>query len=131
MLVKYAVQILSIYLNFQQMHNGARPSLPHIAIVLTDGKSNSPTRTAQEAARAREQGIHVFAIGIGSEVERSELEAIASEPTEQYVFQVGDYTALQYIREILAIKTCEGRTSLYTYLCVSFPTRSNSLNHSA
>ena len=61
-----------------------------------------------EAARARAQGIHVFAIGIGSEVERAELLGIASSPSENYVFQVGDFTALQYIREILAIKTCGG-----------------------
>lgn len=89
--------------------HGARLDVPHIAIVLTDGKSNEPAKTAREAKLAQKYGIHVFAIGIGEDADLEELQAIASDPDENYVFQVSDYEALLKIYDIVAIKTCEGR----------------------
>ena len=37
----------------------ARPGVPHIAIVITDGESNYPEQTAAEASLVHEQGIQV------------------------------------------------------------------------
>lgn len=47
---------------------GGRPSVPHIAIVLTDGMSQNSSYTEQEAAAVHGQGITVFVIGIGNQV---------------------------------------------------------------
>ena len=74
----------------------------------SDGNSNSPERTAHEAKRAREQGIHLFAIGVGASVDRGELGDIASFPSANNVHQVGDYASLESIKEMLAIETCLG-----------------------
>ena len=93
---------------FTEAH-GARNGVPRIAVVLTDGKSNKPWMTARMALRARLAGIHVFAIGIGNEVDVHELEAIASTPSAKYVFTVGSFSALRSIRELLAIETCKGQ----------------------
>ncbi|KAI0238260.1 Cartilage matrix protein [Lamellibrachia satsuma] len=87
--------------------NGARPDIPHIAIVITDGKSNNPQITQMEAAKAHAQGIHLFAIGVGNSTDNSELYSLASEPHDHYVFTVEDYNALLYIEDIVAIKTCK------------------------
>lgn len=90
-----------------QKHNGARESVPHIAIILTDGHSNDPLYTMEEARKAREAGITVFAVGVGDDISAYELANIASD--SNFVFKVGDYVALQYIKEMLAIKACKGR----------------------
>lgn len=91
-----------------QEHNGARDGVPRIAIVLTDGRSNDPVFTVEEATKAKQEDIVMFAIGVGSDKSMYELTGIASDPDDQYVFQVADYTALQYIKTMLAIETCKG-----------------------
>ncbi|XP_021344236.1 integrin alpha-1-like [Mizuhopecten yessoensis] len=87
---------------------GARPGVVKVAVVLTDGQSNSVVRTVWEAMKARREGIHMFAIGIGSFINRRELRGIASKPTHDYMFQVSNFQALESIKNILAIKTCVG-----------------------
>lgn len=95
-----------------QEHNGARRDVPHIAIILSDGRSNDPLYAMTEAKTARRMGITMFAIGVGDDVARYELTSIASDPDSEYVFQVGDYVALQYIKELLAIRACEGMSTV-------------------
>lgn len=85
-----------------------REGVVQIAIVITDGSSNDPKATAHQAALAREEGIHIFAVGVGQDVDPDELEAIASRPQDQYVFNVEDFMGLQRIKNLLAKRTCEG-----------------------
>ncbi|XP_060066993.1 cartilage matrix protein-like [Ylistrum balloti] len=87
-------------------HNGARPGVVKVAVVLTDGQSNSVIRTVWEAMKARREGIHMFAIGIGAYINRRELRGIASKPVNDYMFEVSNFGALESIKNILAIKTC-------------------------
>lgn len=84
-----------------------RPGLPHIAIVLTDGQSQDSQATLRQAEIVHRTGITVFVIGIGSQVDRHELSAIASQPTESYMFMISSFDALEHIKEELAIKACE------------------------
>ncbi|XP_066536091.1 collagen alpha-1(XXI) chain isoform X2 [Hoplias malabaricus] len=76
-----------------------------IAVVLTDGKSQDDVQEAADAARKK--GIILFAIGVGSETEESELRAIANKPSSTYVFYVEDYKAISRIREVIRQKLCE------------------------
>nr|XP_006000396.1 PREDICTED: collagen alpha-1(XXI) chain [Latimeria chalumnae] len=76
-----------------------------IAVVLTDGKSQDEVKDAAEDARKNR--ITLFAIGIGSEIEESELKAIANKPSSTYVFYVEDYIAISRIREVIKQKLCE------------------------
>lgn len=85
----------------------ARPNVAHVTVILTDGQSKDPRVTAAEAAKARAKGIYVFAIGIGKSADNTELNAIASDPDDDYVFQVESFQALNTIVDILAMKTCE------------------------
>ena len=89
-------------------HNGARDGVPRIGIVLTDGRSNDPVFTMQEAVKTHAQDIVLMALGVGDDISRYELTSIASDPDDEFAFQVADYTALEYIKDMLAIKACEG-----------------------
>ncbi|XP_071180188.1 cartilage matrix protein-like isoform X1 [Mytilus edulis] len=80
---------------------------PKIAIILTDGQSNNVVRTITEAAKAKTDGITVFVIGIGSQVDEQELEAIATKPLSHYMLKIGNFDALDSIKDELAIKACE------------------------
>uniref|UniRef100_A0A8C5PXM3 Collagen alpha-1(XXI) chain n=1 Tax=Leptobrachium leishanense TaxID=445787 RepID=A0A8C5PXM3_9ANUR len=79
--------------------------LTKIAIVLTDGKSQDDVKDIAEEARRNK--ITLFAIGVSSEIEESELRAIANKPSSTYVFYVEDYIAISRIREVMKQKLCE------------------------
>lgn len=85
----------------------ARAKVPKIAIVLTDGLSANEDLTQREAKLTQLSGISVFAIGIGNGVDLIEIRNIASNPDDNYVFQVDDFNSLDTIKEVLAIKTCD------------------------
>ncbi len=90
----------------------AREGVPHIAVVVTDGDSEDSVATAHQADLAREDGIHVFAVGVGHNIKPSELVSIASTPDD--VFQVDNYNLLERIKDMLAERACEGE-SLHRY----------------
>ena len=87
----------------------ARSSVAHIAIILTDGQSSDIQVTVTEAERARNDGIYLFAIGIGGQIDLLELKAIASKPVNDFMFEIDNYDALASIKNILAIQTCTGK----------------------
>lgn len=87
-----------------------------IAIVVTDGKSQDDV--AEIAAQARAQNIIMFAVGVGSEITKSELVAIANSPSTDYVLYAEDYTTIDRIKETMQQKICEGNIPIYScHLC--------------
>jgi len=54
----------------------------------------------------------VIAIGIGSSTNKEELTAMASDPAEKHIFEVGEYGLLDTIKAELLNSTCDG-TLLY------------------
>lgn len=86
-----------------------RPEVSHIAIVLTDGMSYNMAKTKQEAIKVKQKGISVFVIGIGGNesVDTQELTDIASQPTQNYMFQIRNFDALNSIKAKLAYKACK------------------------
>ena len=79
-----------------------------VVVVITDGKSRNMLRTLIEASRAKRNGVHLFAIGVGHAVNYRELSRMASQPSSEYFFQVAGYSALGSLKKILAVKTCQG-----------------------
>ena len=84
----------------------ARDDAVRIAIVMTDGISRNPNQTAMESKLAKTADIHLFAIGIGNNIDKSELERIANDPDDKYVFHVESFGALNSIKDLLAISAC-------------------------
>ncbi|XP_078580606.1 uncharacterized protein LOC144864418 isoform X3 [Branchiostoma floridae x Branchiostoma japonicum] len=76
--------------------NGNRGSHPDMLIVLTDGESFDPVTFASQSAR--DQGITIFAIGVGTGVDYATLEEIAGDP--QKVQQVTDFADLTSVNVI-------------------------------
>jgi len=87
----------------------ARPGVPHIAIIITDGLSSDPIATKVQARLLKEDGDVLIAIGVGNETNSEELGAIASldhVTGDSAVFQVGSFQALQTLNKTVAYKTC-------------------------
>ncbi|OWF49646.1 Collagen alpha-5(VI) chain [Mizuhopecten yessoensis] len=89
--------------------NGARKGVAHIGIIVTDGSSNEPKKTSEEAEKVLNEGTYMFAIGVGS-VNKVELNTLASEPNSDFVFTVKNLGALDKIKEILAYRVCKENT---------------------
>ena len=76
-----------------------------VGVVITDGASSNQTATRLAADRAKDHNIQMMALGVGREVNVPELYDIAS--SEDDVFQVIDFKALDRVKEILALKICQ------------------------
>ena len=63
--------------------------VPRIAFILTDGKATRAFQ--QDAENLKDLDVNVYAIGIGSGIDVSELEEIASSPSDQYVTTIDDF----------------------------------------
>lgn len=92
------------FMREKQMLPKQRAHAVHIAIVMTDGQSQDWKKTQKEAAKARDAGISMFAIGVGLNLSQKELLGIAGD--QDRVFTVADYKALDTIRQDLDDKTC-------------------------
>ena len=88
--------------------NGDRPGVPNIGIVITDGKSNRPDQTKAQAEAARQAGIMLFSVGVGSGISRPELNQMATDPDSTHVFTVDDFSKLAQIKALFQQQTCDG-----------------------
>uniref|UniRef100_UPI0010A02E39 collagen alpha-1(VII) chain-like n=1 Tax=Podarcis muralis TaxID=64176 RepID=UPI0010A02E39 len=80
-----------------------RPNVPKICILITDGKSQDEVEGA--AAKLKDQGIKVFAVGIKN-ADSSELTKVASTPTEDYFFFVTDFKILSTLLPLVSRRVC-------------------------
>jgi collagen type VI alpha len=68
---------------------GDRSGVPNIMIVCSDGQSNvNSQNTIPEANAAKQRGITVYSVGIGQDVYRPEMEAIATAPISSHTVYV-------------------------------------------
>lgn len=86
--------------------HGDRPDAKNYVIVLTDGASTSPNQTIHQATLLKQQNIDVLAVGIGSSVNKNELDSMASDM--KHVFTVASFDALKTVREDIKKAACEG-----------------------
>ena len=103
---------------------GARPqmsAIPRVAIVVTDGGSNmNRYRTIPEAEAVRGAGIIVFAVGIGSLINMTELNAMASSPNFVSLLNDFDVLGFQSLQRILSVEACRGMHSHSTQTYILF-----------
>ncbi|XP_065258842.1 integrin alpha-D-like [Emys orbicularis] len=88
---------------------GARDEATKVLIVITDGeKYNDPLSYSDAIPEAERAGIIRYAIGVSeafsSDTAQQELQEIASEPTDEHVFRVDSFDALQGIQSQLQEK---------------------------
>lgn len=82
---------------------GARPNVPRVMILITDGKSSDTFK--DPAIKLRNSDVEIFAVGVKDAV-RTELEAIATPPVETHVYTVEDFDAFQRISFELTQSIC-------------------------
>ncbi|XP_045151519.1 matrilin-4 [Echinops telfairi] len=85
---------------------GARPralNVPRVGLVFTDGRSQDDISVW--AARAKEEGIVMYAVGVGKAVEE-ELREIASEPPELHVSYSPDFSTMTHLLDNLKGSIC-------------------------
>ena len=88
---------------------GVRPSneTTQIAIILTDGRSNLPNVTREQAELLRnETDFKVFAVGVGDAVDLDELRHIAS--SSAFALQIANFSGdeLQRFEDAIKQQTC-------------------------
>ncbi len=78
---------------------GDRKDVPNIGIIMTDGESNRDRKLTQfEADQARKEGIILYVIGVGDEVDMSEVESVANDPNSDFLFLSRDFVNLDRIK---------------------------------
>ncbi|XP_023555716.1 matrilin-2 [Octodon degus] len=85
---------------------GARPlreNVPRVIMIVTDGRPQDSV--AEVAAKARNTGILIFAIGVG-QVDFNTLKAIGSEPHEDHVFLVANFSQIESLTSVFQNKLC-------------------------
>uniref|UniRef100_A0A8C0HB94 Matrilin 2 n=1 Tax=Chelonoidis abingdonii TaxID=106734 RepID=A0A8C0HB94_CHEAB len=90
---------------------GARPfsaEVPRVSIVFTDGRAQD--EVSEWASKAKQNGITIYAVGIGKAIEEELLE-IASEPPDKHLFYAEDFSTMGEISEKLKKRICEANPS--------------------
>ncbi|XP_067667789.1 uncharacterized protein [Haliotis asinina] len=88
---------------------GARPNAKRVAILLTDGRSNSKSATISAAQKAKDDGITMISVGIGS-IDQSELKAVATEPDCTHVIILNDFSEIDSLLYQLKDSSCGAPT---------------------
>jgi collagen type VI alpha len=99
----------------------ARPEVPKIGIVMTDGKSDNFLATTVAAEQVRLSGVSIIVVSVGNMTWVPELSAIVSNPSSQNILNVSNYDSFSSIS-----------STLQGYLCIATnPCESNPCKNSA
>ncbi|XP_023196454.1 integrin alpha-M-like [Xiphophorus maculatus] len=94
--------------NVFSQERGSRSNVKKILIVITDGESSDSQNLPAATQSADQKNILRFTIGVGNAFTnyyaKQELIMIASQPADNFVFQVGSFDALDKIRDNLQAK---------------------------
>ncbi|XP_076455145.1 uncharacterized protein LOC143289845 [Babylonia areolata] len=90
---------------------GARENVKKVAVLVTDGMSNSRPSTERAAKLLKDEGTTVFAIGVGG-YNLAELQAVASYPICSHVFTMDSFDKIDSIITEIQKSTCEANHKL-------------------
>ena len=76
--------------------NGDRPNVKNVLVILTDGLSYDAQATLEAASFTHLLQIETFVVGIGDDIKRSELEAMATD--EDHLFTLNSFDALPQLQ---------------------------------
>ena len=87
----------------RESFNFSTPSTSRILVILTDGRAKDEVE--QPAEELAGKGVHVLMVGVGDDLNNEQLEAVASGPKEDSVF---DFEMLPKLVERISRGVCEG-----------------------
>ena len=86
-----------------------------VVIILTDGRSNSGM-VSDPARRLKNSGVVIFSVGIGPYLSTHELHAMASDPTDEHVIRLDNFSQLSALAKQMSARTCNGMLSESVHL---------------
>lgn len=98
---------------------GARAAdiaIPRVAVVITDGRSNiNASLTVSTALAVREEGVTVYSVGVGRNIDMDELNAIASSPNNVRLLRRFDVTEFDGLRSRITAEACTGKWKVISH----------------
>ena len=86
---------------------------PQILVVLTDGASTGGEKTLRVPLENLKQSyVNIFAIGIGRNINKRELEMMATAPVKEHVFYVANMQELQTLLTNIGESACKSKLIL-------------------
>ncbi|XP_074658082.1 uncharacterized protein LOC141911033 [Tubulanus polymorphus] len=85
----------------------SRQDAKHLVVIITDGKASDKKHLPKAIKKLHKTGATVIAVGVGSEIDDSSLESMASPPKAQNKIQVSDFNQLTMIMDEVKITVCE------------------------
>lgn len=94
------------------------PNTTNVAVVITDNVSANKTATLMEAQRARDAGINIVTLGIGTYLDPYELSAVASYPYKMNMIIKNTVKALQGkdFESVIQRLICNSKSSCFYFV---------------
>lgn len=106
---------------FRSSDHGVRPKelgVPRVLVLLTDGKASKGTASVvQPSELLREDGVNIFVIGIGQQLNKNELDIIASDPDDHHVVSSKSFAGVNSLVRNIQEGSCYGE-SFSVLFCV-------------
>ena len=83
-----------------------------VLVILTDGRSNTG-QVNGPARQLKNSGVVIFSVGIGNSLSMHELQVMASDPVNEHVITLADFSQLAWLAEQMPSQTCNGE--FYTH----------------
>jgi len=100
---------------------GNRVGVEDVLVLLTGGRSSDMKRTLEEATKARQAGLHIIVVGIGTWINKVELAGVASYPYRSSLLWLPDgYGSLPMIRSKLSDMICNSKYLIHRYCNVNY-----------
>jgi uncharacterized repeat protein (TIGR01451 family) len=90
----------------QEIQAHGRPAANHAILLLTDGRADDGPSAIAAAAAAKAAGTAIFSIGVTSLSDVTQLQEIASLPSDGHVFNVAAFDGLASILQDLVTNVC-------------------------
>ncbi|XP_067674107.1 uncharacterized protein [Haliotis asinina] len=103
---------------------GARPNAKRVAILLTDGRSNSKTATISAAQKAKAAGITMISVGIGN-ADVSELKGVATQPYCTHMIMLSSFREIDSLLYQLKESSCRALTAVKENKTINMPLPQN------
>lgn len=79
-------------------------------LVLTDGASSGGMNSLRVPVQElRSMKVNIFSVGVGQNLNRAELEIMASDPKDSHIFYVRNMAELPQLLHTLAKSSCQGK----------------------
>ena len=75
-------------------------------LVLSDGNSNQGANPVDKAKELKLTGYEIYTVGVGSDINATQLQMVASTPTDLHYFKSTDYSQLYKIIDRIVDNTC-------------------------